>query len=109
MRLSIIAENLTQFLSPQTVAHQFGDCGPEIYQITKKAVANRILDFKVIEGMVEVAGDVCPHYWIEYRGKILDPTKSQFPEEPLYSPPGEYREEWDPVEFLDDWHRQYGE
>ncbi len=110
MRLRSLSED--RYMPPAGTAFQFGDCGPEVLEIVKRAVRDRVSNFKVVEGMVQVDGDrdVTPHYWLEQDGKVYDPTKSQFGgREVTYSPEGAYRTEYSPKEFLAHWADEYGD
>lgn len=110
MRLRRINED--RYMPPPSTKFQFGDCGPEVLSIVQRALRDGIVDLKVVEGMVQVEGDRAPtpHYWIEHRGKIYDPTRSQFgPREIVYDPEGEYREDYTPQQFLAYWKDQYGD
>lgn len=109
MRLRMLSED--RYMPPSQTSFQFGDCGPGVLAIVKKAVRDGRRDFVVVEGMVNVDGEPgpVPHYWLEQGGKVYDPTKSQFgSQEVEYSPEGEYRMEYSPEEFLDYWEEQYG-
>lgn len=106
MRLSEM--NWDEF-APANPKAQFGDCGLAIYHATKKALAKGY-DFSVTEGMVDAGGTILPHAWIEYQGRIIDPTKSQFGSaEVQYGPPGEYRDDYSPQEYISYFEDQYGD
>lgn len=95
----MIAED--QYMPPPQ-SFRFGDCGPEVVAMVRRALEDGVSDFKVIEGMVatETDKEPVPHYWIERGGKVYDPTKSQFSGEIQYSPPGSYRRAYSPRQFL---------
>lgn len=109
MKLSAITE-MDEFLPDQQCKYQFGDCGIETYRMVKRAVQRGVRDFVVVDGMVDVGDETeIPHSWVERRGKIIDPTINQFEgQEVKYSPPGTYREEFAPHEYIENFEDQYG-
>lgn len=65
----------------------FGVCMLAAEEITKQLLDNGIKDFKVVEGWIDFGEQIGnesendnldSHTWIEYNGKIIDPTKEQF-------------------------------
>lgn len=107
MKLSMISE-MREFL-PNECQFKFGECGLEVYQMTKRALAKGTSDFIVVDSVVDVNGDIVPHSWIERDGEIIDPTVNQFRGNVKYSPPEEFREEFSPQEYIDQFEEQYGE
>lgn len=109
MKLSIITE--MKDLMPKECQFQFGDCGLEVYKMAKRAVDRGIYNFIVVDGMVDVGDKIeTPHSWIERNGEIIDPTVSQFGDDEVhYSPSGSYRDEFTPIEYIENFEDQYGE
>lgn len=111
MKLREFHESLDSYMPKGHCSAQFGDCGIEVYLITKEALKHGYRDFVVVEGMVLIDGEVIPHTWIELRtGEIKDPTFSQFGPgtEVAYSPKGEYREVYSPEQYVESFEEQFG-
>lgn len=111
MRLVDIHESIGSHMPSNQCSHQFGECGVEVLRTVKKALASGFNRFIVVEGMVYLNGieNAVPHTWIEVGGEIKDPTVSQFKNIRIqYSPPGEYREEYQPEDYLESFEFQYG-
>ena len=111
MKLDQILEDLYKYMPSSSCSFKYGQCSIEVVRLVKKALANRINNFKVIDGTVYVGDEkkVIPHTWIEYNGKIYDPTKSQFSGEIiLYDPDGEYKDEYTPEEYINSYEEIYG-
>jgi len=94
--------------------HQFGDCGLEVYLAVKRLIGQGVSNFKVIDGKVYLNNDrdhPVDHTWIEMNGRVQDPTDSQFRGAPVdYTPePGEYREEYTPQQYIQNFEGQYGD
>lgn len=110
MKLSSINEDLTEFL-PDDVCSSFGECGLKVYEVVRRALAAGRDKFRVVEGIVYIGGEEnpIPHTWIELLdGNIVDPTVSQFRGKVVdYHPPNEYREEYTPREYVEDFKEQY--
>ena len=112
MKLLQLHESLDPHMPQGHCSHKFGDCGIEVLFVVRSALKARFRDFIVVEGMVYIDGKLLPHTWIELRnGEVKDPTLSQFGPgvEIEYSPEGEYREEYSPVDYSDSFEEQYGE
>jgi len=108
MNLAQLHEDLLNHMPDKNKKFQYGDCDLEVYLMTKRALASGIDNFMVVNGMV-YNGKVIPHSWIERHGKVIDPTASQFEREVEYSPDNEYREEFNPQEFVEYFEDMYGD
>lgn len=106
MKLSLINENI-EFTNKCDA--KFGDCSLEAYKVAKNAITKGTTDFTVIDSMVKVDGKILPHTWINYKGKIIDPTASQFNGEVEYAPVDEYYEELSGLEFVSNFEDEYGD
>lgn len=113
MKLFFISESLNKFLPtkhPTQDSYQYGDCCYVIYKTAKNAVSKGIDDFKVIDGIVEIDNKEIAHSWIVRHGKIIDPTIEQFGNAQIrYNPPGSYKDEFTPLEYIKYMEDQYGE
>jgi hypothetical protein len=91
---------------------QFGDCCYEVLRVVVKALEAGFRDFAVVEGMVYLNGEesAIPHTWIELRdGSVKDPTANQFGDAQIqYGPPGEFREDFTPEEYIEHSEFSYG-
>lgn len=110
MRLVDIHESIDSHM-PDLKQCSFGECGVEVLRVVQRALASGFNKFIVVEGMVYLNGteNAVPHTWIEIGGRIKDPTVSQFKNIQIqYSPPGEYREEYSPEDYVGNFEFQYG-
>lgn len=112
MRLAEIHESLDSYMPDAAQSFRFGDCTIEILRIVVRALDAGFRDFTVVEGMVYLNGEgpAVPHAWIELgNGSIKDPTASQFGDAQIqYGPPGEYREDYTPEEYVEHHEFSYG-
>ncbi len=111
MRLAEIRESVDPHMPGSSCDFQFGDCGIEVLRVVNRALASGFNRFTVVEGMVYLNGteDATPHTWIEMGGEVRDPTVTQFEQSQIvYSPPGEYREEYTPQRYVSNFQFQYG-
>lgn len=111
MKLASIHESLDHHMPGKECSFQFGGCGIEVLRVVQKALNSGFNRFIVVEGMVYLNGveNAIPHTWIEIDGEIRDPTVSQFKDAKIqYDPPGEYRDEYTPEDYLADFEDQYG-
>lgn len=111
MRLAEIYESVDSYMPSKECSFQFGECGTEVLRVVQRTLASGFNRFIVVEGMVYLNGEenAVPHTWIEVNGEIRDPTVSQFQAAQIqYSPPGEYREEYTPENYVENFEFQYG-
>jgi hypothetical protein len=99
----------------RTKKYSYGDCAIKTAEIVKRLVSKGVRDgYRVVSGSVLLTGGTNErpyledHVWMEFGGKVIDPTKAQFGKARVnYRPTGKdefgnkpYRKEYTPDEFL---------